>query len=279
MTFSSPTAEYRRMIRWGALMIAVSCGAGARSEEPNSTPTAQTDNNGGVPAEVERAMRLPVGAERTKALQSAAQGWAQNHPAAVLSWLHQLPRNQQGIGLNVVGVCARTNGKVSADWSINKGANAWLHQLLVGWAVADPRAAEAWCVQTAIPKEVRFLAFASVGDGACRKDPPLAAAWAAKLEANEDRLAAISGVALLWGRANMAAATVWVKQLQPLEAQIAARTVVADWKANKFHTQEGAKDTVAIRAFLEQLALSGKEKNQVLNSPQINWYIPNPLEK
>jgi len=141
----------------------------------------------------------------------------------------------------------------------------------VAWGKSDPASATAWCLQT--PPIARHLAFFSVADGWCRKDPPSAGAWAVKVESPDDRLYAIQGVAMLWGRGNLDAATPWVKQLKPDDMKIAAQTIAADWRLNKL-TPDETKNGFTPKQWLAQLPLSEPDQEAVLKAPPIPSMYP-----
>jgi len=200
-------------------------------------------------------------------------------PIAALAWVTHLPRGTSfNVFATVVGTCAQTNGKLSADYlTQNFPAPGFggLHNLMVGWAAyGDSAAAGAWCLQA--PKNARYLAFFSVGDGWFVKNQPAASDWAVKLEAPEDRYAAIHGVALKWGRKDIPAATVWIKTLKPDEIKIAVKAIAGDWGANKFKNA-GVKDDAAMKTWLEQFPLSDAEKEEDLKGTPLSTAPKTPL--
>jgi len=235
---------------------------------PTATqPPAATQNTGSgkMPPEVEKAMKMPEGSEQATALVAAAKEWAKKEPAAAVAWAFQLP---PALSAKVVTPVALVNPPVSADWFIQQGEKAKgnLHGLLLGWTAADPTAAEAWCMKA--PKNVRYLAFFSVADGLVRKDRTSGPAWVEKLkgEAEEDRFAAIHGVAMLWGRGDIDAAAVWMKQLKPDEMKFAAKVAVGYTLTAKLKAQGVTKDDAA-KAWLKQFPFSDKEKEDILKGP------------
>jgi hypothetical protein len=121
------------------------------------------------------------------------------------------------------------------------------------------------------PKNVRYYAYFTMADALCRKDPSTAADWALKLEAEDDRLAAIHGVAIIWGRSNIPAATVWIKQLKPADARFAARVIAGD---NYSKLSGGKKNMTAVKEWVEQLPLSEQDKEYVLNGPSLDSHGP-----
>jgi hypothetical protein len=229
-----------------------------------------------VPPEIVKAMRLPKGDEQNKALDAAAQEWAQKEPTAALAWVLQLPANLSFRESGVVSaVCGRSYGKLSADWLVQQGSTVALerlHGLILAWAPVDAAGAAAWCLQA--PKNVRYYAYFTMADALCRKDPPSAADWAAKVEAAEDRLAATHGVAMIWGRSNLAPATAWIKQLKPEEAKLAARVIVGDHYSQLNVGKKDEAAVAAVKEWIEQLPLSKQDKNYALLGPLLDSHGP-----
>lgn len=240
--------------------------------QPASAPAAGTEQ---VPPGIEQALQIPKGDEQSKALISAANTWAKTDPTAALEWLLHLPPDVAGkLLLPVTATCGQTNGKLCADWLVQQGTPAALsrlHALLWAWAGADPVPATAWCAQA--PKNVRYLAFFSAGDGwGGRKDAASGAEWASKLPEREDRLPAIRGVAQSWSLKDLAATTTWIKALPPEEMKTAAESVVATKRAFSKGNPAIAGDDASLRAWLDQLPLSAADKDEVLKSTPINIY-------
>src|SRR5262245_3815427 len=101
-----------------------------------------------VPPDVQKAMQLPKGDEKTKTLSAAAAEWAKKDPTAALAWSQQLPRDIPfSVGAGVVAACALSNGKASADWALQHSRPPEfgpLHGLLYVWSSrGDPGAAAA----------------------------------------------------------------------------------------------------------------------------------------
>ncbi len=255
---------------WNLLLVAAVAVVSMPAETAeSSTATPQNVAAATVPADVEKALQLPKGTDQTTALCAAATDWAKKDPTAALAWAMKLPRDIPfAVHAVVTSTCALNSGKVSADWMIlnSKPPNyGELHGLLFVWSSkGDAPSAAAWCAQA--PKSARDIAFFSVGDGWYLKDQPAAADWASKLDSDDDRHSAIRGIALKWGRSNIPAATVWIKTLKPDEIQVAAKTIVGDWKQNKFK-KDGARDDAAIKEWLEQFPLSAQEKEDMLKVP------------
>jgi ABC-type taurine transport system substrate-binding protein len=122
---------------------------------------------------------------------------------------------------------------------------------------------------------MRYLAYFSLGDDLCRKNPASAAAWAAQLPPGDDHLAAVHGIALIWARGDIAAATVWIKQLDPQDMKRAAQAVAEAWGGLK------GKGGPTLEGWLDQLSLSATDKEDVLKGPrpdELNYskYQPTP---
>jgi hypothetical protein len=197
---------------------------------------------------------------------------------AALVWTQQLPpKVEGGIARNVVTACVQPNGngKDCADWLQQQDTfQAWalVRPLLYTWSyTGDSASAAAWCMQT--PKNLRVLAFFSVGDGWGEKDPAAATAWALQLASEDDRLSAIRGVVMRWGQKDIPAVTAWIKQLKPEEVKTAAKTIAANWLFNKFNTG-GKQDEAAIKEWLNQLPLSDADKEEVLKGPPLPIIYP-----
>jgi len=236
--------------------------APAKSSSPAAKANGDTVK---TPPEVEKALQMPEGDDQTKALIAATTDWTKKDPAAALTWSSQLPKN---ICEKVFVPVLLVNPPASADWMIqhnNTGYNNnHLHGVLVTWGRTDPAAAAAWCQKTKMEdKEVRRTAWFSVADGMARKNLKDAGAWAEKVEANEDRLAAIGGVAMMWGRGNVTTAAPWIKQLKPEEMKAAIATIAKDWHMTKLKSQ-GTTKAEAVKPWLDQFPLSDKEKEELL---------------
>jgi hypothetical protein len=226
-----------------------------------------------VPPDVQKALQLPKGDEKTKGLLAAAVEWAKKDPTAALAWSQQLPRDTPfSVSAGVVAACALANGKASADWAVQHSRPPEfgpLHGLLFVWSSrGDPAAAAAWCAEA--PKYARYISFFSVGDGWYLKDQPAASHWAVKLESADDRHAAIHGIALKWGRANIPAATVWIKQLKGEDLKVAVKAIAGDWRANKFNNGSNARNEAAMKEWLDSLSLSDADETEVLTGPPLS---------
>ncbi len=262
------SGRYMKIICGSILFIAGIWVAFAQTNQSGALPvTTQNANEAQVPPEVEKAMQMPESPERTKAVRIAAREWAKKDPVAVLSWAVKLPNPiKDQVGQAIPSICAQTNGKASADWSVQKGSNNWLlHPLLFYWAAIDPAGAIVWCGQA--PEEVRYLAYFSVGDGYGMKDPPGAEGWAVKLESPDDRLSAIRGVALRRAREkDIPTLGTWLKSLKPEEMMVGAKSVVWDWQANNFNNG-GVKNNEAIKEWLDQFPLNDSQREDILKTP------------
>jgi len=118
-----------------------------------------------VPPDVQKALELPKGDEKTKALLAAAGAWAKKDPTAALAWSQQLPRDIPfSVNAGVVAACALADGKASADWAVQHSRPPEfgpLHGLLFVWSSrGDPATAAAWCAEA--PKNARYLSYFSV---------------------------------------------------------------------------------------------------------------------
>jgi hypothetical protein len=258
-------------------IIAASTSAALGQPEQASTNAAPVPSMSAnqIPPDVEKALQMPKGAEQSKALGIAAVAWAKTDPTGALAWLLKLPQDVAGpLLFPVTSTCGQTNGKLCADWLVQQGtlaALSRLHALLWAWATGDPVPAAAWCAQA--PKNVRYLAFFSVGDGwGGRKDAPAGADWAGKLPDHDDRLAAVRGVAQSWSLKDLTATTVWIKGLAPEEMKTGAESVVGTKRAFSKGNKDIAGDEASLRAWLDQLPLSAADKDEVLKSAPINIY-------
>ena len=250
----------------GCLFLAAGiCGTMAQTNQPAASPAAaQSASQQPLPSDLEKALQTPASPEQIKAVRIAARGWAAKDPVAVLSWAVKLPDAlKTQVGQAIPMICAQTNGKASADWSLQQDPAHWLlHQLVFYWAAADPAPAAAWCVPA--PKEIRDLAYFSVGDGWGMKEPANAEAWAVKLESSDDRLSAIRGISLRRAREkDVPGLTPWLKSLPPEEMILGVKTVVWDWQANTFNNG-GTRNDEAIKQWLDQLPLNDAQKADLL---------------
>jgi hypothetical protein len=252
----------------GEPAVSAASAAPAQTNSPAKSSSATTANGDSVkaPPEVEKAMQMPEGDDRIKALSSAASDWAKKNPPAALAWYFQLPKGLPE-KLFIPVLCA--NPQVSADWLIQNNKtgvnNGNLHGVLVTWGRVDPAAATAWVQKVQIAaKDVRSTAFFSVADGYARRNPKDAGAWAEKVEAKEDRFDAIRGVAMMWGRGNVTTSADWIKQLKPEEMKVAIKTITGEWWMTKLKSPGATTKAEAVKPWLDQFPLSDKEKEELL---------------
>jgi len=227
-----------------------------------------------VPADVEKAMQQPEGAERTKAIVASAQEWAKKEPMAALAWSLKLPpalaRNVAGW---VAGACGRTHGKETADLVVQNKAYYALHGTLVSWGLVDHTPACEWAL--AAPKELRPVSIFSAADGFCRKDPAAAGEWVLTVPGDDDRAAAVDGVAMMWFRSNVPGISAWIKKLKPADAKLAAKIGVWDATNNRFRGKNrGEKDDAAIKAFLDEVAFSDADREEIMKTPPPSFDPP-----
>jgi hypothetical protein len=226
-----------------------------------------------VPPAVQKALELPKGDEKTKALVAAAGEWAKKDPPAALAWSQQLPRDIPfSVSAGVVAACALADAKASADWAVQHSRPPEfgpLHGLLFVWSSrGDPAAAAAWCAEA--PKTARYISFFSVGDGWYLKDQPAACKWAATLESAGDRHAALHGIALKWGRASIPAATGWIRQLKDDDLKVAVKAIAGDWRANTFNNGSNARNEAAMKEWLDSFPLGDGDKTEALTGPPLS---------
>lgn len=245
----------------------------AQAPATSAPPPPAAPDAGGVPADVTAALQMPKGPDQNKALGAAATAWAQKDPVAAMTWtLQQPPDIFNQVSPTVSGTCGKTDGKATADLLVQNGtSNAWkcLHGVLVQWTLKDPATATPWCLQA--PPLIRYESVFSVADGYCRKDPPAAGAWAAQLPSAEDRGYAIHGVALMWGRANLDAATAWTKTLKPDDMTIAAKTIALDWRFDKL-TADETKSGLTAKQWLTQLGVADADQDAMLKTQFPSMY-------
>jgi len=240
-----------------------------KAAQPNPAPkSAQNASEIKTPPEVEKAMQMPDGEGKTNAIISAAQEWAKKDIPAVLSWAQKLPPVLRG---KVVIQIIDANPQVAADWYIQTNI-VFFHGAIYSWAMKEPNAAAAWSLKS--PESVRAVAVISAAEGWFLIDKSSAADWAAKLTSDEDRVAAIKGVALKWCRTKDAKdglqpAADWLKKFKPSDIKEACKFVVGDWKANPFNNS-GTRNDAAIKEWVNQFPLSEPDKNEILANKQIS---------
>lgn len=227
---------------------------------------AQTNQPTAAPTDVQHALQMPDGPDRNKALGAAIKAWAQRDPDAYVAWTVAQPQKIYDQARMSAAACGdAANPKTGADWLVQQGtphAIMVMHGYLLGWSKTAPDAVIAWCSQASYSNpDVRYAAFFTIGDGLCRKDPAMATAWAAQLPQNEDRLAAVHGIALIWARGNISAVTAWIQQLNPQDMKRAAMAVAETWRLVK-------NGGPSLEAWLDQLPLSPADKQEVLKGPR-----------
>jgi len=222
---------------------------------------------------------MPEGPDKVKALGDSVKAWVQSEPLAAFTWMLTLPQPLfEKVKMTSGAAAASPNVKAAADLLIQQTSDRptmMLHGVMIGWAMKDPAAAEAWCTQIRTTRDFRYVCVFSVADGLCRKKATDAAAWATTLPQPDDRNAAIDGTATIWCRGGLADATVWIKQLNPTDMKRAAQSVAASWGLAKVKTDP------SLEVWLGQLSLSPADKEDVLKGPRpdsfhISKYQPAP---
>jgi len=246
------------------LVVMVPRAAGEDSISPATRTSA--------PPEVEKAMQMPEGKEKNAALGAAMKAWAQKDATAGLAWALALPPKLYGQVRGNLGMFAQgANPAGSADWLVGQGSPTALdalHGVLTSWTVADPVSASAWCVGLqSKDAKARSVSFFSVADGLCRRKPESATAWVAQMQPGDDRLAAVEGTTIIWARADIVAATGWIKTLSPAEVQRAAQTVVSVWRFVK-GTSKSPNVWPNVQEWIDQLPLGPADKDYVLKNPR-----------
>jgi hypothetical protein len=223
---------------------------------------------------------MPEGPDQLKAVGVAAKAWVQKDPVAAFTWMIALPpRLYDSARMTASAAAGSPDVKVAGDFLISQTSDRVtmiLHGLMIGWAMKDPAAAEAWCTQIQTTRDFRYACVFSVADGVCRKKATDAAVWAATLTQPDDRAAAIDGTATIWCRGGLADATAWIKQLNPTDMRWAAKSVAASWGLAKVKTDP------SLEVWLNQLSLSAADKEDVLKGPRfdsfhISKYQPPPV--
>src|SRR5262249_44214108 len=92
-----------------------------------------------APPEVEKAMRMPEGKEKSAALGAAMKAWAKKDATAGLAWALALSPRVYGQVKGSLGMFGQgANPASSADWLVQKGSPTALdalHGMLLSWAV------------------------------------------------------------------------------------------------------------------------------------------------
>ena len=220
-----------KMTILGTLVLSLGLTLGVYAGEDDTTElvphasskTKQNDPVGKIPSEIEKAMRMPAGKERDKALNSAALEWVQQDPMAALAWAYELPSSFNDLYQSVIGRCGEKCGRTMAEWFLQKKSWGGLHYAMDYWGRAEPAAALEWSMQA--PDEVRHIAFSSMAKGMALKDPEAATNWFLKVKLLEDRRSMAYGVCRGWAYArpkDVSAATTWALGLQSKEERISA---------------------------------------------------------
>jgi hypothetical protein len=246
---------------------AADAGPASSAAAASSAKTAVSASSSAIPAAVQKALELPEGGERTKAMIAAAVEWQKKDPQAALAWAVGLPKGQSNYQtLNRVAQAwgnrdpkAALEGAMSLEPKGGNLAMSALHLIVTAWARADPQAALAWA-EKQTRADLHRTAYFSVADGWAQKDPPPAADWAAKLADDNDRHLTVGEVAHGWVWTpsfvkNPEAAMAWVEELQAGELKMAAGSIA-----------EGVarKDAPKAKAWVEGLPLTDAEKAEII---------------
>jgi len=265
--------KYSRILCWSLAFAVGIVSVEAQTPKPVNSPAAtQSAAAGKTPPEVEKAMQMPEGKEKTDALGSAIKAWAQKDPIAGLAWMASLTPNVYAKVRTCAGAYAQgADPKKSVDWIVQQSSPAasdLLHLVSATWGRLDPAAAGAWCVQLQ-SKDVhmREVSFFSVADGICRKKSEQAAAWVAQLPPGEDRRSAVGGTVLIWARGNIVAATAWIKTLGLPDQKWAAQTIVGAWGSVK-GTKDAPNAWQNAQEWLDQLPFTPSDKEYILKNPR-----------
>ena len=136
-----------------ALWLGVQCSLLAEPAPPASA-SAPASNTAQLPPELEKALAMPEGKDRTNAVRTAALAWAQKDPAAALDWVCAAPKD---------GPFDSLMGALGNDWG-NRDPQA-----AIAWANAHSRT---------YPNNKAMFLFHLASTAWARKDPKAAAAWA-----------------------------------------------------------------------------------------------------
>ncbi len=210
---------------------------------------------------------MPAGPDQIKAVVAAAKIWGEKDARGYLTWALALPAPFYDPIRQSVSVCGKSpNVQAAADWLVQQDSpkvTMLLHGVILGWALQNMAAAEAWCLQLQTTRDNRYLSFFTVADALCRKSPQSAVAWTATLTAPDDRNAAIDGTVTIWSRGDFAAMATWIKQLNPSDMKWAALVAARNWKA---------KPDLTLAAWIDQLPLSAVDKAAALKAPYPDSY-------
>jgi hypothetical protein len=227
-----------------------------------------------LPPDLQQALQMPAGPDQTKAVVAAAKIWGGKDARAFLTWALALPAPLYEPVRQSAAVCGKSpNVQAAADWLVQQDSpkvTMLLHGVMLGWALENKTAAEAWCLQLHTTRDNRYVSIFTVADALCRKDPQSAVAWAATLTAPDDRHAALDGTVTIWIRGDLAALTTWIKQLNPSDMKWAALVTARNWRA---------KPDLTLAAWVDQLPLSAGDKAETVKGPypdsyHISKYLP-----
>lgn len=248
--------------------------APALAPAPTSSPAATGAQP--LPPDLQQALQMPAGPAQTKALVAAARNWGEKDARGYLTWALPLPAPLYEPVRQSVAVCGKSpNVQAAADWLVQQDSprvTMLLHGVMLGWALENKAAAEAWSLQLQTTRDNRYVSIFTVADALCRKDPQSAVAWTATLTAPGDRHAALDGTVTIWIRGDFAALTTWLKQLNPSDLPWAALVAARNWRP---------KPDLTLAAWLDQLPLSALDKANTLKGPypdsyHISKYLPPP---
>jgi len=227
-----------------------------------------------IPEALQKALALPEGKDRDKAVKDAALEWQKSDPAAALGWAVALPLPMTPSNYGFVAAVSQTWAErdgpaaVAFAWGCfsKTKANSFsyaksaFHLSLVRWSKSDPKAAVAWADKT-VPadssKDVMFWVYGSLAGGWGRKDPATALAWAATLKDDTNRQTAVSsvvGVYLKEGNKPEGIAPL-VEKLPHDNLKSAAMMIAPAW---------AKKDASKAQAWVGTLSLSAAEKAEIL---------------
>jgi len=186
------------------------------------------------PEEVARILALPLGIERSRALQASATALVRADPSAAVRMVEALPpgQNRTEAAAAMVGEWARRDFAAALAWAEKQGDR----EIVVGQAISTgaefhPKEAADAAVRLVGPKDsTSYTTVYSVAASLARSDPAAAAKFLDRFSAMEARRFAITQeVAPRWGATDPVEALVWAQQLPAQERQEAIRAVLAGW--------------------------------------------------
>jgi len=212
--------------------------------------------------EIEKALQMPEGADRTKALVAAALEWEKKSPAAAMEWVCA-PSTPKAAGAAMKSLSMDWAARApldEIDWLTKRGLKPGtmdfyaLHLTVVVWAGKDPNAALEFAKKQ--PQgPIRKNIYNSVAEGWGRADIKAAAAWAAKVPDTEDRQTAINFVASFWASTKPEEDAAWAQTLPKDDLKFAASKLVPVW---------AKKDPAKAVQWVASLPLSDAEKEEIL---------------